>query len=116
LQSPEDVSEGFDIEQHQIQEQLKKPFLKNPFHWLGCRLGLGFQKAMSPNISDIIVRTLQASEYVIAVQSGQQADVNIHPDLVGIQWYELNRYQELIKAGEEAARQHLPEIKKLIEE
>ena len=116
LQSPEDVSEGFDIEQSLLERERKKPFRKNPFHYIGFRIGRLFAKAFNPNIADIIVRTLQASEYVIAEQSGQQADVVIHPDLVGIEWYELSRVNDLIKAGEEATRKVLPEIKSLVEE
>ena len=70
----------------------------------------------TPNISDIIVRTLQASEYVIAEQSAQLADVVLHPNTVGINWFELNKVDQLIKAGEVVTREHLPQIRKLIEE
>jgi len=72
-------------------------------------------KPFNPNISDIIIQTLQASEYVIAEQSGQLADVVIHPDLVGIQWHQLDRVDELIQRGEEATRNRMPEIKRLLE-
>ncbi|MBZ0099307.1 MAG: hypothetical protein K8F30_09495, partial [Taibaiella sp.] len=65
---------------------------------------------------DIIVRTLQACEYVIAEQSAQQADVVIHPELVGVHWHELNKVDQLLQAGEEAARKKLPEIKRMLEE
>ena len=68
----------------------------------------------TPNIADIIVRTLQATEYVIAEQSGKHADVLIHPDLKGIQWFELYEVNQLIKRGEEAAEKSLPAIKALI--
>ena len=68
------------------------------------------------NISDIIVNTLQAAEYVIAEQSAQQADVAIHPDLVGVEWYEIYKVNDLIKRGEDAARAVISDIKKLVEE
>ncbi len=116
LQSPEDVSEGYDIEQQERKKKQTVPFLKHPFHYIGFRLGNFFVKPFSPNIADIILRTLQATEYVIAEQSARQADVVIHPDLVGIKWFELDKYKELIKAGEQATRDRLPEIKKLIAE
>ncbi len=115
LQSPDDVSEGFDISQHKMEQENKISFFKAPLKFLSFRLGRAMAKVFNPNISDIIVSTLQASEYVIAEQSALQADVNIHPDLVGIKWYELDRGKELIQNGEAAAREHLPEIKKLIE-
>jgi len=115
LQSPEDVSEGFDIAQQRLKEQEEIPFFKAPIQFLNLRLSKAMFKVFSPNISDIIVRTLQASEYVIAEQSAQQADVVIHPDLVGIKWFELYKVDDLIKSGEKAARELLPEIKKLVE-
>ncbi len=116
LQSPEDVSEGHDMQLYQQKKVANIPFWKNPFQFILFRCGRFLRNIIDPNISDIIVRTLQASEYVIAEQSAQQADVTIHPDLIGINWYELNRVDDLIKAGEDAAREHLPAIKSLIEE
>ena len=114
--SPEDVSEGYDIFQHQLKEQAKIPFLKSPVKYCSFRISRGLAKIFFPNIPDIIIRTLQSSEYLIAEQSAQQADVVIHPDLVGFNWFELNRVDDLVKVGENAVRERLPEIKKLIEE
>jgi len=116
LQSPDDVSEGFDLELHRQKASLSVPFREAPWKYISERAGNFFIKILNPNIPDIIVQTLQASEYVIAESSGQQADVLIHPDLVGIGWYELDKYEELIAAGEKATRELLPKIKKLIEE
>jgi len=114
LQSPEDVSEGFDMTLHQKKKDKERPFLKAPWHYIKFRVLEAFCKPFDPNISDIIIQTLQASEYVISEQNAQQADVVIHPDLVGIKWHELDRVDDLIKRGEEATRNLLPEIKKLI--
>jgi len=116
LQSPEDVSEGFDITQHQRKEERELPFYKAPLRFLKFRIANTLYKPFDPNISDIIIQTLQASEYVISEQNAQQADVVIHPDLVGIKWHQLGRVDDLIKRGEEAALNCLPEIKKLIED
>lgn len=116
LQSPDDVMNGYEILEHEMKKKRDIPFKKAPFHFVMFRLGQLMGKALNPNIADIIVRTLQASEYVIAEESAKHADVVIHPDLVGINWFELNRVDDLIKAGEEATRKHLPEIKKLVEE
>jgi len=114
LQSPEEV----DWSQKKADENLIKyfdmPFSKHPFKFIGFRLGRIMSKAFTPNIADIIVRTLQATEYVIAEQSAKQADVLIHPDLRGIQWFELYEVKELIKRGEEAAIKALPAIKALV--
>lgn len=114
LQSPEHVSKGLDIRQRVLQKKLKRSFIKNPLAYVGFRAGLFFQRVFSPGIPDIIVQTLQASEYVIAEQSARQADVVIQPDLVGFNWYELNRYEALIKSGENATKACLAAIKTLI--
>lgn len=115
LQSPHDVSENFTLEKDIELKKERLPFRKAPFRFLGFRILRVLSGPFKHNISDIIVRTLQASEYVLAEQSAQQADVIIHPDLVGVNWYELYKVDELIKRGEDAARKALPEIKRLIE-
>ena len=114
LQSPGDVSQGFDISLEQIKAEEKIAFAKAPFHFLKFRIGRALTKPFNPNISDIIIQTLQASEYVIAEQNAQQADVLIHPNLVGIKWHQIDRVEEMIKSGEAAARKLVPTIKKLV--
>ena len=44
----------------------------------------------------------------------KQADVLIHPDLKGINWFEMYEVNNLIKRGEEAAEKLLPAIKALV--
>ncbi len=114
LQSPEDVSKSFELYKKRIEQQKAIPFHKAPFHYVGFRISRLFARLFRPNIADIIVFTLQAAEYVIAEQSAEQADVNIHPDAFDINWYELYKVDALIQAGEQAARQALPQIKALI--
>ncbi len=110
LQSPTDVSKGYELEQKQMQDQALVPFFDDPMRYLGWRI----KKKLYVNIPDIIIRTLQASEYVIADKSASAADVLIHPDLVGINWFELYEVDKLIKSGEEATRKQLAAIKKLV--
>ncbi|MDO8580588.1 MAG: patatin-like phospholipase family protein [Candidatus Omnitrophota bacterium] len=116
LQSPEQVYVGhkMTLEQTQALESVK--FTQHPWKYFSYRLLKMLGKPFNPNIADIIVRTLQATEFVIAEQSAHQADVVIHPDLAGINWFELYKVDELIKRGEDAAHKHLPAIKKLIAE
>ena len=116
LQSPSQASAGYELEQRTMQNQAKIPFLTAPFHYVMFRLNRLFVKLFTPNISDIIVRTLQATEYEIAKASSQNADILIEPDLVGIQWFELSKVDELLKRGEEATLKQLPAIKQLIKE
>ena len=114
LQSPEE----FDWSQRKADEELARcfdlPFSKHPFKYIGFRLWMFLSKIFTPNIADIIVRTLQATEFMIAEQSAKQADVLIHPDLKGIQWFELYQVNALIKRGEESAEKALPAIKALV--
>jgi hypothetical protein len=67
-----------------------------------------------PLAPDIIVRSLQVSQDILAQTSGQQANVLICPDLRGVQWFELYEVDQLIQRGHDAARQHLPAIKALV--
>lgn len=113
LQSPDDVSEGFDMQKHAEREMEQIAPHKDPWKFFKFRTGRALLRPFKHNISDIIVRTLQATEYVLAEQSARHADVVIHPDLVGINWFELYKVDELIKGGETAAREALPAIKKL---
>ena len=114
LQSPEEVDWSQKKEDADLLRYFDLPFSKHPFKYIGFRIGRFFSRAFMPNIADIIVRTLQATEFVIAEQSAKTADVLIHPDLRGIQWFELYEVKELIKRGEEAAEKALPAIKALV--
>jgi len=114
LQSPEEVDWSQKKEDEKLIKCFDIPFSKHPFKFIGFRLGRFMSNIFTPNIADIIVRTLQATEFVIAEQSAKQADVLIHPDLRGIQWFELYEVDQLIKRGEEAAQKALPAIKALV--
>jgi predicted acylesterase/phospholipase RssA/Mrp family chromosome partitioning ATPase len=116
LQSPDDIVKGYELHKRKTEERDKIPFWKAPISFIAFRVGKFFHRRLYPNISDIIVLTLQAAEYVIAEQSAQNADVAIHPDVVGIEWYELHKVDQLIARGEAAARNHLANIKELITE
>ncbi len=65
------------------------------------------------NIFDMIVRNIQASEYLLAEASCQDADVAMHPVLAGVDWYELYEGERIIKRGEDEALKYLPQIKEL---
>ena len=114
LQSPDDVIKSYERTQKVIHKSLQEPFLKDPWFFIEIRIKFWINRVFFPNISDIIVRTLEASESVIAEQSARAADVLIHPDLVGLNWYELYEAETLIKRGEEATRAQLSKIKEII--
>lgn len=114
LQSPQDVMYSAELEEERRQRQWAVPFNKNPFKYVGIRAAHLLGRTVTPNVADIVVRTLQASEYILAEASSKQADVLIHPDLRGVQWFELYAVNELIKRGEAAAQKALPAIKELV--
>ncbi|MBF0504983.1 MAG: patatin-like phospholipase family protein [Candidatus Omnitrophica bacterium] len=114
LQSSEEVDWGQKLEEANVKVCLEIPFDKHPFKFMGFRIGRFISRIFMPNIADIIVRTLQATEFLIAEQSAKQADVHIHPDLRGVSWFELYQVNELIKRGEDAAIKALPAIKELV--
>lgn len=114
LQSPDDVIRGYEKTRLELNKALAEPFLKDPWFFLDIRFRFWINKIFFANISDIIVRTLEASECVIAEQSARSADIVIHPDLSGINWYELYHADALIKRGEEAARQQVSRIRQMM--
>ncbi len=116
LQSPEDVIKGYMAEQNRIRQENSISLKEAPWHYITFRIKKNLTRMFSPNIPDIIVRSLQATEYVISQQSAQEADIVIHPDLGGVNWFELYKVTELIKSGEEAAQKALPAIQKLLKE
>jgi len=66
------------------------------------------------NIFDMIVRNIQASEYLLAEASCQTADIAMHPVLAGVDWYELYEVERIIKRGEEEASKYIARLKELI--
>ncbi len=114
LQSPGDVFYGAELEKEKLHQEYRIPFTKHPLHYLKFRFIRFWAGVFTPNVADIVVRTLQATEHVIAEQTGKQADVLIHPDLKGINWFELYEVGQLIERGQEAALKHLPSIKALV--
>lgn len=116
LQSPSHVAQGNEMDLKLLELESRVTFFQDPVRFIKFRLHKGMMAIFTPNISDIIVQTLQATEYVIAEKSALEANVVIHPNLVGIKWYELYKVDELIRLGEEATLQQLDAIKKLIKE
>ena len=66
------------------------------------------------NIFDIIVNSVQASEYLLAETACQDADVAMHPILSTADWYEFYEGEKIVKKGEEEALKFLPQLKELI--
>ncbi len=113
LQSPAEVVRGIETRKTLMESQQRVPFHESPMGFLKYRLARGIQRHSKPTISNIMVRTLLATEYELAERSMQHVDIAIHPDLTGINWYELYRVDDLIARGVEAAEKALPDIRAL---
>ena len=114
LQSPEDISREEAIPRTQLMKK-RKQFRKKKtvFGFMTKNMRMNIKDVFSPNISDIIVKSLLASEYVISQSSAELADVVIHPDMAGAQWYEFFKSDLLVQKGETAARAVLKDIQNL---
>lgn len=116
LPSPENIIHNYDLKymrQEAEQKQLEKEnWLKRviyPFRF-------NFRKAVSPNILDIIVNSIQTMEYVIAESDCQKADIVIKPIAEDIDWFDFFRVETLIKKGEEETVKWMAAIKDIIKE
>ncbi len=90
-------------------------------HEMGADVTIGVEICMrelpdfeSPNVIEIISRTEMITSRNLARMMAKTADVAIFPDTKDIHWSEFSRFDELIEAGMESARENLPEIKKAI--
>ena len=114
LQSPDDIGRAQDVTRGQMLKK-RRQFQKRKsiFGFVTKNMRMNLRDAFSPSISDIIVKSLLASEYVISQSSAEFADVVIHPDMAGAQWHEFFKADLLIQKGEAAARAVLKDIKNL---
>ncbi len=65
------------------------------------------------NIFDMIVKNIQASQYLLAEISCQNADIAMHPVLAEVDWYEFYEGERIMKRGEEEAIKYLPQLREL---
>lgn len=67
------------------------------------------------NIYDVIVNSLQATEYVIAQHTCRRADILLNPIPKMADWYELYKARTFIAAGRKAANDALTRIRELVQ-
>ena len=116
LATPEDTVEGLRQLQARLEKERNIPFWRSPIKYLKFRIKRLIRKIFFPNIFDVIVNSFQAAESVLAQESCRQADVVIHPEVAGINWFEFFNVGMLIKNGEKETKKMLPQIKELIKE
>jgi NTE family protein len=90
-------------------------------HEMGADVSIGVEICMrefpaleAPNVIEIISRANMITSQNLAKMMAETADVAIFPDTKDVHWSEFSRFEELIEAGIESAREKLPEIKKAI--
>jgi NTE family protein len=62
----------------------------------------------------IVMRTNDISRYTLSRMQLGEADVVISPDVSGIHWSDFGHLEECLRAGEEATRAKLDEIKRMV--
>ncbi len=66
------------------------------------------------NIFDILIRTIDTMTYRLSVERLKEADLVIHPDVKQLSWADFDVIDQIILAGEKAAKDNIDEIKKLV--
>lgn len=66
------------------------------------------------NILDILYRIEDITSYHLSLVRLKEADLIISPQVKKLSWADFDKAEEIIKCGEEAARENLEKIKKLI--
>ena len=66
------------------------------------------------NIFEVLSRTIDIMSYHLSVERLKEADLVIHPDVKKLSWADFDMIDEIISAGETAAKENINEIKKLV--
>ncbi|MFC1645951.1 patatin-like phospholipase family protein [Candidatus Omnitrophota bacterium] len=114
LHSPEDLREGYKRYKSYLEQKKKDIQQSNFIKKFVYRLRLALRKTLFPNIFDIMVNSILTMEYVMSLENCKKADIVINPTIVGSNWFEFFRTEELIKKGEEETEKILPKIKSLL--
>jgi NTE family protein len=62
----------------------------------------------------VLIQSIMVVQRTITAHEGRNADIVIRPKVGHIRWDEMGRAAETLAAGEEAARESLPDIKALL--
>lgn len=116
LPSPENIDATYKLNLQNKEEERLAARRKGFWARLGYALNSWLQARLFPNIFDIIVNSIQTTEYVIAEADCEKADIVLRPLVVGVDWYEFFKAEALINKGEEEANNALADIKALLSE
>jgi len=81
---------------------------------IAVNLEADLPKRLPTSFVGIFQRAFDISIHAIAENSGQGADVTIHPIVGTVGIFDLSHKQDLIRAGEQATKQALPKINALL--
>jgi NTE family protein len=63
---------------------------------------------------DIVLRTNEITQHSLSQLQLKEADIIIRPNLAGIRWSDFHRLEDSLRAGEEATKEKVDEIRSLI--
>jgi NTE family protein len=66
------------------------------------------------SVIGVLFQSIMVVQRTVSTHEGRNADIVIRPKVGHIRWDEMTRADELLRAGEEAARESLPDIKALL--
>ncbi|HKP73151.1 MAG TPA: patatin-like phospholipase family protein [Pyrinomonadaceae bacterium] len=66
------------------------------------------------SVIGVLFQSIMVVQRTVSTHEGRNADVVIRPKVGHIRWDEMTRADELLAAGEQAAREQLPDIKALL--
>ncbi len=116
LCGPKDRTERNRLIEKKRIEELKNMAQKKIWRKALSALGYRLRNRYALNIFNVIMNTIQFMEYEMALASGNEADVYIHPEVYEGHWAQFYDPDKFIRAGEEKAKEHLAEIKQLLVE
>ena len=116
LPSPADMVRSFEFKRKCQHDEKKAAAKKHLWGKLRYWVASGINKALFPNIMDIIVNSMQAMEYRIAESDCQKADILVSAVAEGVDWFDFFRVERLIQKGEDEAQRLVAAIKSVLSE
>ncbi|MBI2093759.1 MAG: cyclic nucleotide-binding domain-containing protein [Candidatus Omnitrophica bacterium] len=103
-------------QQQQLQRRLERDAqLAQRSLWVRLlwRVRQEIRRSLSPLVFDVIMRSMQSMEHLIAEVACREADLTLRPTVAGSHWLEFFHPEKFIRRGEEVALQALPELKRI---
>lgn len=100
-----------------LQEKASKfDFIEKVSHFATDRIHIDekIENLQGPNIFDVLMQSLHATEYELARVAGKLADVVITPDVGDIGAFAFHKGEEAIPLGYAAAKKEMPKIRELV--